>query len=112
MIQFFTESLQGLCQSARLVFAVSRSAYQTACSNASSFGTDKKRPGRVSCRKFLFGEDFSMAKPLLSIFVSCFLVGHLSAQVPQNTVADDYNSIFKTIKWRSIGPFRGGRSNA
>src|SRR5947199_4123147 len=26
-------------------------------------------------------------------------------------MADDYNSIFKTVKWRSIGPFRGGRSN-
>lgn len=38
-------------------------------------------------------------------------MGHLSAQVPQNA-ADDYNNIFKTVKWRSIGPFRGGRSNA
>jgi photosystem II stability/assembly factor-like uncharacterized protein len=52
-----------------------------------------------------------MSKLLLSIFVSCFLVGHLSAQVPQNA-ADDYDTIFKTVKWRSIGPFRGGRSNA
>jgi photosystem II stability/assembly factor-like uncharacterized protein len=26
--------------------------------------------------------------------------------------ADDYNSIFKPVKWRSIGPFRGGRSVA
>ena len=51
-----------------------------------------------------------MSKLLLSISLSCFLVGHLSAQVPQK--ADDYNSIFKTVKWRSIGPFRGGRSNA
>jgi len=70
-----------------------------------------KRPGRVSSRKF-FGEDSSMSKPLVSIFVSCFLVGQLSAQVPQATVADDYNSMFKTVKWRSIGPFRGGRSVA
>ncbi|HEY6120107.1 MAG TPA: hypothetical protein VIV66_09125 [Pyrinomonadaceae bacterium] len=53
-----------------------------------------------------------MSKHLLSVFVFCFLVGQLSAQVPQNPVADDYNSIFKTVKWRSIGPFRGGRSNA
>ena len=37
-------------------------------------------------------------------------MGHVSAQVPQK--GDDYNSIFKTVKWRSIGPFRGGRSNA
>ena len=53
-----------------------------------------------------------MSKHLLSIFLFCFLMGHLSAQVPQNAAADDYNSIFKTVKWRSIGPFRGGRSNA
>lgn len=26
--------------------------------------------------------------------------------------ADDYNAIFKPVKWRSIGPFRGGRANA
>jgi photosystem II stability/assembly factor-like uncharacterized protein len=51
-----------------------------------------------------------MSKHLLSIFVSFFLVGQLFAQAPQK--ADDYNSIFKTVKWRSIGPFRGGRSNA
>jgi photosystem II stability/assembly factor-like uncharacterized protein len=53
-----------------------------------------------------------MSKLLLSIFLSCFLVGHVSAQVPQNKGGDDYNSIFKAVKWRSIGPFRGGRSNA
>src|SRR5688572_5733156 len=53
-----------------------------------------------------------MSKPLVSIVVSCFLVGQLYAQVPQTTAADDYNSIFKTVKWRSIGPFRGGRSVA
>ena len=53
-----------------------------------------------------------MSKHLLAIFVSCFLVGHLYAQGPQNGTADDYNTIFKTVKWRSIGPFRGGRSNA
>ncbi len=53
-----------------------------------------------------------MSKLLLSILLSCFLVGHLSAQVPASGTADDYNSIFKTVKWRSIGPFRGGRSVA
>src|SRR5256885_16232436 len=75
-------------------------------------------------RQILFDKDSPMSKHrsirrcinsshlLLSIFVSCFVVGHLSAQVPQNAVADDYNTIFKTVKWRSIGPFRGGRSNA
>lgn len=58
-----------------------------------------------------------MSKHLLSIFVSCFLVGHLYAQAPPNAAVpnaamDDNNSVFKAVKWRSIGPFRGGRSNA
>jgi len=61
-------------------------------------------------RQILFGEDYQMAKTLLSVFVFCFFAFQLSAQAPQN--ADEYNSIFKTVKWRSIGPFRGGRSNA
>src|SRR5258706_7660264 len=74
--------------------------------------TIPKRPSRVSSGKFLFGDDSPMSKHLLSMFFSLFLVGHLSAQVPQNAAADDYNNIFKTVRWRSIGPFRGGRSNA
>ena len=53
-----------------------------------------------------------MSKLLLSMFVSCFLVGQAAAQVRTNAAADDYNAIFKTVKWRSIGPFRGGRSVA
>ena len=32
-----------------------------------------------------------MSKHLLSIFVACFLVGHLSAQVPQNAQAPQGN---------------------
>jgi hypothetical protein len=51
-----------------------------------------------------------MSKHLLSIVVLCFFVTQLSAQVPQSS--DDYNTTFKTVKWRSIGPFRGGRSVA
>jgi photosystem II stability/assembly factor-like uncharacterized protein len=33
------------------------------------------------------------------------------AQIKTDSVKQDYNSIFKPLKWRSIGPFRGGRSN-
>jgi photosystem II stability/assembly factor-like uncharacterized protein len=33
------------------------------------------------------------------------------AQSKTDSVKPDYNSIFKPVKWRSIGPFRGGRSN-
>ena len=46
---------------------------------------------------------------LVALFVFC---GHLSHQLAQNGVAEDYNTIFKTVRWRSIGPFRGGRANA
>jgi photosystem II stability/assembly factor-like uncharacterized protein len=49
-----------------------------------------------------------MKRPLiLVLFLCCFLI-NLSAQTKP---ADDYNTIFKALKWRSIGPFRGGRSN-
>ena len=50
-----------------------------------------------------------MRKPLLSLLVSCLFVVQIFAQ---NGAADDYNTIFKPVKWRSIGPFRGGRSVA
>ncbi len=53
-----------------------------------------------------------MSKHILSILVFCFLAGTLSAQVSPTAAVDDNNSIFKAVKWRSIGPFRGGRSNA
>src|SRR5436305_4481683 len=41
--------------------------------------------------------------------LSFFLI-NVSAQTRQST-ADDYNATFKPLKWRSIGPFRGGRTN-
>lgn len=47
-----------------------------------------------------------MHKILISILLLCVLAAPLSAQ----TAGDDYNTIFKPLKWRSIGPFRGGRS--
>src|SRR5256714_12865418 len=50
-----------------------------------------------------------MLKSLLSLCLLCLFVPQISAQ---STTADDYNTVFKTVKWRSIGPFRGGRSNA
>ncbi len=53
-----------------------------------------------------------MSKHILSILVFCFLASTLFAQVPPAAAVDDYNNIFKAVKWRSIGPFRGGRSNA
>ena len=53
-----------------------------------------------------------MFKSVLSILFFFVLAGQMFAQAPQNAAAEDYNSIFKAVKWRSIGPFRGGRSNA
>src|SRR6185436_11737992 len=49
-----------------------------------------------------------MSKSLSLILLLFCLVTPFSAQ----TTADDYNAIFKPLKWRSIGPFRGGRSVA
>jgi len=45
---------------------------------------------------------------LITALLCCLLVAAVLAQTKQ---ADDYNGIFKPLKWRSIGPFRGGRSN-
>lgn len=46
-----------------------------------------------------------------ALFVLTVGISSLSAQVAP-AAADDYNAIFKPVKWRSIGPFRGGRANA
>src|SRR5215510_9873734 len=53
-----------------------------------------------------------MSRPLLSLMILCFCVGHLLGQDSAKPVGDDYNTIFKPVKWRSIGPFRGGRAVA
>ena len=54
-----------------------------------------------------------MSKHLLAAllcFVLCSFASPVAAQTAQS--GDDYNTIFKAVKWRSIGPFRGGRSVA
>src|SRR5687767_70924 len=51
-----------------------------------------------------------MSKRLLLLLVVCLFAGSVTAQVSQT--ADDPNTVFKPLKWRSIGPFRGGRSVA
>ncbi len=50
-----------------------------------------------------------MLKPLLSLCLLCLFVAPTFAQ---NGAAIDYNKTLKPLKWRSIGPFRGGRSVA
>ena len=47
---------------------------------------------------------------LLSVLLFSLFLINLSAQTKPSGAAD-YNTIFKALKWRSIGPFRGGRSN-
>lgn len=53
-----------------------------------------------------------MQKKLILFLVFCFCVLHLSAQTATNTAPEGYDKIFKPMKWRLIGPFRGGRSVA
>src|ERR1044072_4621131 len=50
----------------------------------------------------------TMTKTLLSILLLCLCLGNVTAQQS----ADDYKTIVKPLQRRSIGPFRGGRSNA
>ena len=53
----------------------------------------------------------SMSKGFLALVVLCFSALQLPAHAaPSQT--DDLNAYFKPVQWRSIGPFRGGRSNA
>ena len=53
-----------------------------------------------------------MSKKILLLFICCFSVFSLSAQTAKNASADTYDKFFKPMKWRLIGPFRGGRSVA
>lgn len=54
-----------------------------------------------------------MSKKLFLLLIFCFSLFNASAQSSKPaTASDDNNNIFKPMKWRSIGPFRGGRSVA
>lgn len=47
-----------------------------------------------------------MPKQLLLFIIGLFF----STIIFSQTTAEDYNNYYKTVKWRNIGPFRGGRS--
>ena len=47
---------------------------------------------------------------LFFIIFSSFVISS-TGQMKKDSSATDLNSYFKPLKWRSIGPFRGGRSN-
>lgn len=45
------------------------------------------------------------------LFIALILLGWSSnAQIKNDTAINELNSFFKPVKWRCIGPFRGGRS--
>jgi len=72
----------------------------------------KTRARMVYHRAQIFAvEERSMIRRLIPVILLCFSLTNLSAQTKPTPAADDYNAIFKALKWRSIGPFRGGRSN-
>jgi len=50
-----------------------------------------------------------MSRKLFFLLIFCFTV---ALSVSAQNSADDYNKMFQPLKWRSIGPFRGGRSVA
>lgn len=51
-----------------------------------------------------------MPQQFLALLLLCFGIGQGAAQAAPK--AADLNHYFEPAKWRSIGPFRGGRSNA
>ena len=51
-----------------------------------------------------------MSKHLAPVLVLCLLAGAVSAQVSPS--ADDYNAIFKTLKWRGESNFAGQQTIA
>lgn len=51
-----------------------------------------------------------MQSKCLLVVVAALLLMPVVAQTQTDTV--DYNTVFKPLKWRNIGPFRGGRSVA
>jgi photosystem II stability/assembly factor-like uncharacterized protein len=52
-----------------------------------------------------------MPKQLLFFFLSISFLVSTNAQTKKDSSVNDLNSYFKSVKWRCIGPFRGGRSN-
>ena len=51
-----------------------------------------------------------MSKHILLFTIFYSFVFSAGAQTKNDSASNDLNSFFKPVKWRSIGPFRGGRS--
>lgn len=52
-----------------------------------------------------------MPKQILFFFLLFSIVFSATAQIKKDSVANPLHQFFSPVKWRSIGPFRGGRSN-
>jgi len=53
-----------------------------------------------------------MLKQILLASICFSTISSLNAQSAKDSVTNELNTYFKPVKWRSIGPFRGGRSVA
>jgi photosystem II stability/assembly factor-like uncharacterized protein len=51
-----------------------------------------------------------MPKQILLLVIVLSFSASLFAQPKKDSVSQDLNNFFKPVKWRNIGPFRGGRS--
>jgi photosystem II stability/assembly factor-like uncharacterized protein len=51
-----------------------------------------------------------MSKKIFLLLLSFSFLIAVTAQTKKDSVSTDINSYFKPVKWRCIGPFRGGRS--
>ena len=57
-------------------------------------------------------------RKLITVTLFAFITLLLTAQKQKkteetkSTTAINYDSVFQALKWRCIGPFRGGRANA
>ncbi len=52
-----------------------------------------------------------MSRKILFLIAILLLQYQINAQVKSDSSTNDLNKYFKPVKWRCIGPFRGGRSN-
>lgn len=52
-----------------------------------------------------------MYKQILFLVSFCFIMNSDFAQSKNDSASVELNQYFKSVKWRNIGPFRGGRSN-
>ena len=53
-----------------------------------------------------------MIKHICCLIILISFVAGVGAQGKKDASLADLNNFFKPVKWRSIGPFRGGRSVA